>query len=156
MGKTTTFSVDDQGFWLLDDAFEVWLCYLVDAAERIEADPWAAELAEGWRSLRHCPHLGDFYRDLTDPQRRLLIAVCADARRHAVEGGDVPRDFTRTGKDHVEAVRVLEVADGCLELLSGTFPPDPPGGAWFLGTGGGWAVMPVSTSALARPRFADF
>ncbi|MDX8053101.1 hypothetical protein SK571_27300 [Lentzea sp. BCCO 10_0798] len=154
MSKTTTFSVDDQGFWMLDDAFEVWLCYLIDAAERVAPVSWAAELAEDWKSLRHCPDMGDFYRDLTGEQRRLLLEICTDARQHALEGGDVPRDFTRTGKDHVEAVRVLEVADGCLELLNGTFPADPPGGAWFLGYGEGWAVMPVSAGALNKPRFA--
>ena len=49
------------------------------------------------------------------------------------------------------------MADGFVELLDGTFPADPPGGAWFLGTGEGWAVMPYrpDSAALNGPRFAD-
>ncbi|GHH44464.1 hypothetical protein [Lentzea cavernae] len=50
--------------------------------------------------------------------------------------------------------RIIEVADGFVELLDGTFPADPPGGAWFLGNGEGWAVMPLHADALNRPRFA--
>jgi hypothetical protein len=33
--------------------------------------------------------------------------------------------------------RILDVADGFLELLDGTLPPDPPDSSWFLGTGSG-------------------
>lgn len=153
MSKTTTVSVDDQGFWVLDDAFAVWLGYLIDQAERVGPDPWLEECAEDWRSTLECPDLGEILRGLTPEQKRLLLEISTEARQRAHEAGDVPRDFTRTGKDHVEVGRILEVADGFVQLLDGTFPADPPGGAWFLGTGEGWAVMPYNPHALNRPRF---
>ncbi|HEX7302278.1 hypothetical protein [Lentzea sp.] len=156
MSRTTTVSVGDRGFWVLDDAFAVWLTYLVDETGRVAPDPWLTGLAEDWRGVLECPDLGEVLPELPVDRARLLLEVATGARLRAAEAGDVPWDFTRTGKDHVEVGRVLEVADGFVALLDGTMPADPPGGAWFLGTGEGWAVMPYrqDSPALNQPRFA--
>ncbi|WP_146231590.1 hypothetical protein [Lentzea atacamensis] len=78
------------------------------------------------------PRRGEVLRGLTPEQSRVLLEISLEARRCARESGDVPRDFTRTGKDHVEVGRILEVADGFVELLDGTFPPTRQGarGSW--------------------------
>ncbi|PWK86253.1 hypothetical protein C8D88_105296 [Lentzea atacamensis] len=57
MSRTTTVSVEDQGFWVLDDALAVWPGYLIDQAERV-ADPWLAERAEDWRGTLECLDVG--------------------------------------------------------------------------------------------------
>jgi hypothetical protein len=53
----------------------------------------------------------------------------------------VAQGFSRTG-NAVEVGRILEVADGFIALLDGTLRPDPPRGAWLLGTGNGYLVVP--------------
>ncbi|SEQ55526.1 hypothetical protein [Lentzea albida] len=112
MSRTTTIDVDGRYFWTLDDVFAVWLEHMIEQFEAGAPDPWL-----------------------------LLHGLGTAARQRAVEAGDVPRDFTRTGEDVVTLPRVLEVADGFLGLLDGTFPADPRNGWWFLGTGQGRQVI---------------
>ncbi len=158
MSRTTTLTVGDRGFWALNDAFGVWLAYMVEEIERDGGpeDPWLAALAEQWRVSSA---ITDFDADLTldaPEQTPRIRAYAVAARRAAVNAGDitvqrlqhwmilpdipVADGFSRTG-DRVEVDRVLEVADAFIALLNGNFPPDPPTGAWFLGTGDGMRVI---------------
>jgi hypothetical protein len=129
-------------FWALDDAFAVWFEYVLAQIELSPPDPWLADLAELWRGAVVCPDFGASVSEWTSEQLVMLHAIGVEARKRAVEAGDVPRDFTRTGEDVVRLLRVLEVADGFLRLLDGTLPDDPHLGWWFLGTGRGWEVIP--------------
>lgn len=162
VSKTTTMELGDRLFWALDDAFGVWLAYLVEEIDRAGPEPgtWLAELAEDWRVATSITDFGGGAREVTDEQAHHLHALAISARRSAVACGDVPVErlrawtvakdlpvadgVSRTG-DRVELNRILEVADGFIALASGTFPPDPPGGAWFLGTGQGYAVIEYRT-----------
>lgn len=45
MSRTTSFNVGNRGFWALDDAFGVWLAYMIEEITRHEAEPWQAKLA---------------------------------------------------------------------------------------------------------------
>lgn len=161
--------VGERGFWALDDAFAVWLAYLVEQID-LEAgnDPWLAELAADWRVATVVTLYGADVGKPTPEQSRRLLAVAVAARQRAVDTGDIPVErlrqwilldghavsdgFSRTG-DRIEAGRVLEVADGFIALLDGSLPPDPPAGTWFLGTGHGSSVMELRPEALVQPRF---
>ncbi len=50
MSKSTTVVVGERGFWALDDAFAVWLAYLVEEIDQQAGDePWLSWLAADWR-----------------------------------------------------------------------------------------------------------
>ncbi|GAA3670328.1 hypothetical protein GCM10022267_66380 [Lentzea roselyniae] len=72
--------MEDQGFWVLDDALAVWLGYLIDQAERV-ADPWLAERAEDWRGTPGMPRRGG-------------SPSWADPGTVASAAGDLPRGTT--------------------------------------------------------------
>jgi len=46
VSRTTTVVVGERGFWALDDAFAVWLAYLVEQiGQRPAVESWLARLA---------------------------------------------------------------------------------------------------------------
>jgi hypothetical protein len=151
VSKTTTVSLGERYFWALDDAFAVWFEYVLAQIELSPPDPWLADLAELWRGAVEYPDFGASVPESTPEQLRTLHAIGVEARKRAVEVGDVPRDFTRTGEAVVRIKRVLEVADGFLRLLAGTLPDDPHLGRWFLGTGRGWEMIPRLYDDDGRP-----
>jgi hypothetical protein len=152
-----TFS--NRGFWTWDDALAVWLAYLVEEIDRHsdDDDGWLTEMANAWRVAAAIPDLGAHVKTGTPEQLAALRLIVEAARKRAVEAGDlaiedlrnwvivddlaVSQGFSRTG-NQVELKRVLEVADASRSLLNGTLPPDPPEGAWFVGVGQGYVVMP--------------
>lgn len=156
MSRTTTLTYGTKGFWALDDAFGVWIAYLVEEIDRHACDPWLETIAEDWRVAAAETDFGAHIPPASQAQVASLRALAVEARARAVEAGDVSvedlrtwftaRDlpvahgFSRTG-DRVELPRILEVADGFLSLIDNALPPDPPGGAWLLGTGKGFLVI---------------
>ena len=161
--------VGERGFWALDDAFAVWLAYLVEEIDRrIGDEPWLAKLAADWRVATVVTLYGADAGDLTPERSQRLLEIALPARQRAREAGDVTVEqlrqwtmlddepvsnaFSRTG-DRVEVDRVLEIADGFIALLDGSFALDPPTGVWFLGTGQPWSVMETRPEALTLPRF---
>jgi hypothetical protein len=167
MSRTTTFTVGDRGFWALADAFGVWVAYLVEEITRrgTASEPWLAALAERWRVSAAITDQGAATGELTDEQAAHLRVVAEAARERAEDVGDIPVErlrqwiilddlpvasgCCRTGT-RVEVSRVLEVADGVIALLAGDFAPDPPTGAWFLGTGNGFRVMEMESRTWPR------
>ena len=169
MSRTTTVVVGERGFWALDDAFAVWLAYVVEEIDRqAEDESWLTRLAADWRVATVVTLYGADAGELTPEQSERLLAIALTARQRAKDEGDVPVErlrqwimfddnpvsdgFSRTG-DRVEVARVLEVADGFIGLLDGSLPLDPPTGTWFLGTGHGWSVMELHPEARVLPRF---
>ncbi len=169
VSKSTTVVVGERGFWALDDAFAVWLAYLVEEIDQQAGDePWLARLAADWRVATVVTLHGADAGELTPEQSQRLLEIALPARQRATDAGDVTVEqlrhwtlfddepvsnaFSRTG-DRVEVARVLEVADGFIGLLDSTFPLDPPTGVWFLGTGHPWSVMKLRPEALTLPRF---
>lgn len=154
---TTTIRIGDRYFWVVDDAFAVWLAYFVEEIRATTAIPeWLGKLTEDWAVAATITDFG-MTVDPVDDERRGMLGVIADrARRNAVSAGDVPitrlkewrlvddltvsDGFSRTG-EVVELVRILEIAEGFAALLDGTLPPDPPEGWWFLGWGDGMTVI---------------
>lgn len=161
VSQTTTVRYRDRHFWALDDAFAVWLAYLVEELEagEVRSDELAAA-AEHWRVATFVTDFGADIPDAPEPVMARLRASASRARDHAVTNGDVSTTtlaawkliddqpvsggFSRTG-DHVEVTRILEVADAFIALLSGSLPPDPAHGAWFVGTGNGFRVISESS-----------
>jgi hypothetical protein len=98
-----------------------------------------------------------------------LRTIATAAREEALARGSLSEDqlrrwlivddlpvagaVSRTGAE-VEVERVLEVADAFLALLDGTLPKDPPNGAWFVGGGRGFEVIPYRDELSEdTPRF---
>lgn len=169
MSRMTTVRVGQRGFWALDDAFGVWLAYVVEEIERSGPAAWLDTLAEQWRVAAAVTELGADAGRLTGEQAAALHTIAVAARRRAEAVGDIPVDrlrswiivddlpvaggFARTGGS-VELSRVLEVADGFISLVEGSLAPDPPAGAWLLGTGAGAVVMEYRPEARTEPRFS--
>lgn len=166
MSRATTVEYRDRQFWALDDAFAVWFAYLVDEIDRGEqAGSPLQVLSAQWRTAAA---ITDYGATVALPDQggerdvlvSRLLAIAGVARSNAEARGDLTREevarwlilddlpvaggFLRTG-DVIAAGRVLEVADGFIALLSGSLPDDPPEGAWFLGTGQGYQVMPLAS-----------
>jgi hypothetical protein len=132
---------------------------LVEEIDRHSDDDngWLTEMAKHWRVAAAIPDYGANVKTGTPEQLAELRLIVEAARKRAVEAGDlaiedlrnwvivddlaVSQGFSRTG-NQVELKRVLEVADAFRSLLDGTLPPDPPEGAWFVGVGQGYLVMP--------------
>lgn len=158
MSRTTTVTVGSRHFWAVDDAFGVWLGYLVEEVGDPAAspDPWLGELAQRWRVAAVVTDYGLELESLTPEQTDRLRSIALAARQKASDEGDLSEEqlrrwlvvddlpvaggFSRTGSQ-VEVRRVLEVADGFVALLDGDLAPDPPQGVWLLGTGRGFDVM---------------
>jgi hypothetical protein len=169
MSSTTTVVVGDRGFWALDDAFAVWLAYLVESIGDATAS-LAEQRDTHWKVATGVPDFGMTVKGLDAESRTQLKAAAIRARDVAAAMGDVPESrlrewslaegltvsdgFSRSG-DAVPVSRILEVADGFVDLMDGSFPDDPVEGAWFLGTGDGWRVMPYNDRPLSpdTPRF---
>ncbi|MGQ0843951.1 MAG: hypothetical protein ACT4QF_07425 [Sporichthyaceae bacterium] len=167
MSRTTMVVVEDRSCWAFDDAFAVWLAMLIESV----ADPTEsfAERLEDWKVATGVPDFGMTVRRLDAESTTQLASAAGRAREVAAATGDVPVErlrewslvdgltvsdgFSRYG-DAVALARILEVADGFLALMDGSFPDDPIDGAWFLGTGDGWAVIRHKT--LPRKRFGAF
>ena len=173
MSKTTTVTFAERGFWALDDALAVWLAYLVEEADRSDGahdDPWCVRAREAWRVAAGIPQFGARIPRSTPEQLDRLLSTAAAARRRAQASGDLSLEhlrawvmvddlvvsdgFSRTGAV-VEVIRVIEVADAFIALVDGTLPADPPEGAWFVGCGRGYEVMPHRGGPFAagQPRF---
>ena len=168
---TTTIQVGDQGFWAPIDAFGAWMAYLVEEiANRapVMLDPALGALAEQWRVAAVVTDYGADAGDLSAEERAALRSIAAAARTRAETVGDLTADQMRKWiilDDHpvaggwaahgtVELTRILEVAGGFIALPDGEFPPDPPAGAWFLGGGNGFEVVPYRPDALTKPRWS--
>lgn len=170
MSRTTVIACGKRGFWALDDVFSVWLAYVVEEIDRRKDDPWLIAIAEKWRVASVVTDSGAEIPAGSAEQMAALRSVAVLARRRAERAGDLSLDalrtwyvlddepvagaFSRTGH-RIELVRVLEVADAFLDLLDGRLRRDPPEGAWLLGTGGGYVVVPYKEAPLAAdaPRF---
>ncbi len=167
MGRTTTIRYGGRGFWALDDALAVWRAFLVEELDRHEdrAEPWVANLSAQWHRAAAISEFGAEIGSGTPEQISRLRDRATQARSNARIRGSLSEDdlrgwiilddlpvagaFSRAGTV-VEIERVLEVADAFLALLDGTLPPDPPGGAWFLGSGRGFAVIPDRSNSLGE------
>jgi hypothetical protein len=172
VSRTTTVTFAERGFWSLDDAFAVWLAYLVEEADRADAhdDPWCVRARNEWRVASGIPEFGAHIPRSTPDQLSRLLSTAAAARQRAQARGDlsiedlqawimvddlaVSGGFSRTGA-FVEVNRVIEVAVAFIALIDGTLPADPPEGAWFVGRGRGYEVMPHKGAPFApgQPRF---
>jgi hypothetical protein len=145
VSRTTTVTYGDRGFWALDDAFGVWMGYIVEEIDHEHGDdPWLDEMARHWRVAAAITELGARVSRGTRDQVTRLIDVASGARERACSRGtltvdqlrrwvivddlSVSQGFSRTG-NHVEIERVLEVADAFIALLDGSLPPDPYKGA---------------------------
>jgi hypothetical protein len=163
--RTTTLTYGDRGFWALDDACAVWLAYLVEEAigNPTQDDPWCIEAREQWRVAAAITQLGAHVPQSRPEQLGRLRATALAARDRAQARGDLPEQdlrswivvddlpvsngFSRRGAV-IEVQRILEVADAFIALIDGTLPADPPAGAWFVGLGRGYEVMPYRDAPL--------
>lgn len=119
--------VGERGFWTLDDAFAVWMAYLVEQIDQQAGDDaWLVRLAGDWRVAAVVTDYGADAGEPTPEQSHRLRDIAVAARQRATDAGDVPVQrlrqrimfddevvsggFSRIG-DRVEAARVLEVAD---------------------------------------------
>ena len=92
-----------------------------------------------------------------ESERALLGDIVAEARDRVLRHGDViPDDLARWSvlegvnvsdgflrSQRLGVADILDVADGFIAMIAGTFAPDPPNGAWFLGAPGGRRVIPM-------------
>ncbi|WP_433656035.1 hypothetical protein ACQPW1_33700 [Nocardia sp. CA-128927] len=157
MSRTKFVEIDDRGFWAVDDALDVWLAYLVEAAgDAGPAEPWLSDLVEDWRRGSALADIGVTMRLPVAAHRERVRGIAERARRAALAGGNVPVErlrqwviladstvsdgFSRT-PDGVGVDRILEVADGFIGLLDGRLAADPPHGWWYLGTGAGMSII---------------
>ena len=75
------------GFWAVDDAFAVWLAYLVEVLNNKE--PRGAQVHD-WRVACGVPSYGMEIGSLTERQRRRLTDAAAAARDRARDEGTSP------------------------------------------------------------------
>lgn len=170
MSRMTVIACGKRGFWVWDDVFSVWLAYVVEEIDRSNGDTWLVAIADKWRVASVATDSGAEVPARSAEQMAALRSMAVLARRRAERAGDLSLDalrswhvmddepvaggFSRTG-DQVELVRILEVADAFIDLLDGHLRRDPPEGAWLVGTGGGYVVVPYNEAPLAddAPRF---
>ena len=143
--------VRERMFWCRPDALAVWVAHVVEEIRaRREAPDWLQTLGQDWGIAAGFPDFGLHWDPDDDESLAVVTRLCQHACARARAAGDLTAERLRswhildgisvadgTGGRPVEADRVLEVAGAFSALLDGTLPPDPPGAAWFFGTGEG-------------------
>ena len=170
MSRTTVMACGKRGFWVWDDVFSVWLAYVAEEIDQSIGDSWLVAIADKWRVASVVTDFGAEVPAGSADQMAALRSMAVLARQRAERAGDLSLDalrtwhvvddepvagaFSRTGHE-IELVRILEVADAFIDLLDGRLRRDPSEGAWLLGTGGGYVVVPYHEAPLAddAPRF---
>lgn len=170
MSTTTTVTFGRRGFWAHRDPFAGWFAYLCEAIQTLvpvaspEDDAWLANCVEDWRVAAGVTDFGARVPPATDQQLHHLTVASSIARGRARAGGDLSlrqlrdwkmvddlsvtgitdRDVPTLGASTwtLSAIWIEEVADAFDMLITGTLPPDPPEGAWFVRPGAGLDVMP--------------
>jgi hypothetical protein len=137
MSKKTFVSYGDRVFWALSDAFAVWFAYLAEQVALSGAgdDRWLSQQARAWRVAADATDLGVTVKHGTVDQISQLRTIARAARDRAAQAGSISEStlrewiivddkpvhdgMSRLGHE-VKVDRILDVADGFLELLDGT------------------------------------
>jgi hypothetical protein len=151
MTSSAPVRVRERMFWCRADALAVWLAHAVEEIRVVgDAPEWLQALEQDWAVAAGFPDFGLHWDPESDHDLALMAGVCGAALLRARAAGDLTAErlcrweildgMTVAGGNDghpVEVDRVLEVGAGFRGLFDGTFPADPPGRHWFLGTGEG-------------------
>lgn len=157
MSGTVFLEYRDRGVWATSTETAVLLATMVRAVEESGGGAWWEPTLEHWRVQACVRDLGiTLDAAWSDEEVRQVIVLVGEAsswlRAEGSLGAPALNGWIVTDGMHPDAGRtfteplpvagVVEVADAVTELLQGTLPPDPEGGWWFVGTGGGRLVLP--------------
>ncbi len=155
MSKTKAMHVFDRLVWAYDNAHDIVLAHLAEAAE---ADSNVDEhLLMDWRVWASIPDLALTYPREDDVQPDLMLQLLSSTRARVEDAGDVTASmlsswsvlpgervsggFLRT--DTMPATALVDVVDALADLVAERFEPDPSGAWWYIGVPGGRTTIPM-------------
>jgi hypothetical protein len=161
MSQTISVRWADRGFWAYDVAVDVFLKYLIDAAQASgDANtPWLSEAVSSWRVWAVVPDFGVTLDGRWSAEHRKTFIALAEEVCTALAATDsIPAreiaswtfvDELRIhprGAEEVLTAPVIELGRAIIALLCGELPEAPKGEAWFFGTPSGRSTIRMDTS----------
>jgi hypothetical protein len=158
------------GFWAYDVALNVFLKYLIDAAEASDQanTEWLSTAIADWR-LACVPDYGlTLDANWSTEQRQAFLALAEEACTRLAERESIPaeeivswpilddiRIFTR-GAMEVYTAPIVELGRAIIALVRGELPEAPEGQIWLYGAPGGrltigWEGSKAVKSANSLP-----
>lgn len=157
MSGTVFLEYRDRGVWATSTETAVLLATMVRVVEKSDGGAWWAPTLENWRVQACVRDLGiTLDSSWSDDEVERVTEVISKASAWLIAKGSLEAselnnwividgmhpDAGGTFIQPLPSAPVVEVADALAELLEGTLPPDPEGGWWFVGTGGGRVMLP--------------
>jgi hypothetical protein len=162
MSRTIAVTYSDRGFWAYDVALDVFLKYLIDAAEACaEANtPWLSEAVSDWRVLVMVGAVHGLTLDenWSAEQRKTFIALAEKACTALATRDSIPAKeivswpfadnhrIDPRGAKEVFTAPVVELGRAITALLCSELPEAPEGEAWYFGTPTGRSTIQMNTS----------
>jgi hypothetical protein len=156
------------GFWVYDVGLDIFLKYLIDAAQASEQanTAWLSSAISEWR-LACIPDYGlTLDASWSSEQRQTFCVLAEDACARLEARESIPaeeivswpilddlRIFTR-GADEVFTAPIVELGRAIIALVSGQLPEAPEGQIWLYGAPEGRMTIGWNKPAAQPPIFA--